>query len=84
MKDDSPYSGVERSDNDHDKEGDLGNVVSTVEEVGKESITLEVTGMDCPDCLSKVTGAVKVLQGANVTNADGVRGLVGVRYDPRE
>jgi len=84
MKHDSPYSSVERSDNDHDKERGLREVISTVEEVGKESITLEVIGMDCPDCLSKVTGAVKVLQGADVTNADGVRGLVGVKYDPRE
>lgn len=84
MKDDSPYSGVRRSDNNHDKEGDLGEVISPIEVMVLETITLDVVGMDCPDCLSKVTGAVKVLQGAEVTNADGVRGLVGVTYDPGE
>lgn len=50
----------------------------------KEKIVLEVIGMDCPDCLSKVTQAVRILSGAEVTNADGVRGLVSVKYDPRE
>jgi len=49
-----------------------------------EDIVLEVVGMDCPDCLSKVTRAVRILSGAEVTNADGVRGLVNVKYDPRE
>lgn len=50
----------------------------------EEEIVLEVIGMDCPDCLSKVTQAVRILSGAEVTNADGVRGLVNVEYDPRE
>ena len=50
----------------------------------KDDIVLEVIGMDCPDCLSKVTRAVQILSGAEVTNADGVRGLVNVRYDPSE
>jgi len=50
----------------------------------EEEIVLEVVGMDCPDCLSKVTQAVRILSGAEVTNADGVRGLVNVKYDPRE
>lgn len=49
----------------------------------EETIVLEVTGMDCPDCLSKVTRAVQILDGAEVKNADGVRGLVNVSYDPR-
>jgi copper chaperone CopZ len=62
---------------------------SEVESKGKEAdveeeIVLEVIGMDCPDCLSKVTQAVRILSGAEVTNADGVRGLVNVKYDPRE
>jgi copper chaperone CopZ len=62
---------------------------SEVEGKGKEAdvleeIVLEVIGMDCPDCLSKVTQAVRILSGAEVTNADGVRGLVNVKYDPRE
>jgi copper chaperone CopZ len=50
----------------------------------EEEIVLEVIGMDCPDCLSKVTQAVRILSGAEVTNADGVRGLVSVKYDPRK
>ena len=50
----------------------------------QDDIVLEVIGMDCPDCLSKVTRAVQILSGAEVTNADGVRGLVNVRYDPSE
>lgn len=49
-----------------------------------EEIVLEVIGMDCPDCLSKVTRAVQVLSGTKVKNADGVRGLVSLSYDPRE
>jgi len=58
---------------DKGKEADIG-----------EKIVLEVIGMDCPDCLSKVTQAVRILSGAEVTNADGVRGLVNVEYDPRK
>jgi copper chaperone CopZ len=50
----------------------------------EEEIVLEVIGMDCPDCLSKVVQAVRILSGAEVTNADGVRGLVNVKYDPRK
>jgi copper chaperone CopZ len=50
----------------------------------EEEIVLEVVGMDCPDCLSKVTQAVRILSGAEVINADGVRGLVSVKYDPRK
>jgi copper chaperone CopZ len=49
----------------------------------EEIIVLEVIGMDCPDCLSKVTRAVQILEGVDVRNADGVRGLVNVSYDPR-
>jgi hypothetical protein len=49
----------------------------------EETIVLEVIGMDCPDCLSKVTRAVQILEGVEVRNADGVRGLVNVLYDPR-
>jgi len=55
-----------------------------VEASVKEEVVLEVIGMDCPDCLSKVTQAVRVLSGAEVINADGVRGLVNVNYDPRK
>lgn len=47
----------------------------------KDDMILEVVGMDCPDCLTKVTRAVDSLSGAKVTNADGVRGLVTVQYD---
>jgi len=50
----------------------------------KESAILEVIGMDCPDCVSKVTRAVDTLSGAEVVNADGVRGLLNVRYDTSE
>lgn len=50
----------------------------------KESAVLEVIGMDCPDCVSKVTRAVDILSGAEVANADGVRGLLNVRYDASE
>lgn len=49
-----------------------------------EEIVLEVIGMDCPDCLSKVTRAVQALSGTKVKNADGVRGLVSLSYDPRK
>ena len=49
-----------------------------------EEIVLEVIGMDCPDCLSKVTRAVQVLSGTKVKNADGVRGLVSLSYNPRK
>jgi len=55
-----------------------------VEASVKEEVVLEVIGMDCPDCLSKVTQAVRVLSGAEVINADGVRGLVNVKYDSRK
>jgi len=66
-----------------EKEGSA--MVNEGEEAGvEEEIVLEVVGMDCPDCLSKVTQAVRILSGAEVTNADGVRGLVNVKYDPRE
>jgi len=47
----------------------------------KDDTILEVVGMDCPDCHTKVTRAVDSLSGAKVTNADGVRGLVTVEYD---
>jgi hypothetical protein len=50
----------------------------------KESAVFEVIGMDCPDCVSKVTRAVDILSGAEVANADGVRGLLNVRYDASE
>ena len=66
-----------------EKEG--SEIMDKGKEAGlEEEIVLEVIGMDCPDCLSKVTQAVRILSGAEVTNADGVRGLVNVKYDPRE
>jgi copper chaperone CopZ len=66
-----------------EKEG--SKIVDKGKEAGmEEDIVLEVIGMDCPDCLSKVTQAVRILSGAEVTNADGVRGLVNVKYDPRK
>jgi len=66
-----------------DKEG--SDIVDKGKETDvEEEIVLEVIGMDCPDCLSKVTQAVRILSGAEVINADGVRGLVNVKYDPRE
>lgn len=57
---------------------------TTSKEEEPEEIVLEVIGMDCPDCLSKVIRAVKVLAGADVINGDGVRGLVRVQYDSSE
>ena len=66
-----------------DKEG--SDIVDKGKETDvEEEIVLEVMGMDCPDCLSKVTQAVRILSDAEVINADGVRGLVNVKYDPRE
>lgn len=50
----------------------------------EQRVILEVIGMDCPDCLSKVTRAAHVLAGAEVVNADAVRGLVDVKYDSSE
>lgn len=69
---------------DQKTEVDLVATLPATQTEVKDDIVLEVIGMDCPDCLSKVTRAVQILSGAEVTNADGVRGLVGVRYDPSE
>jgi copper chaperone CopZ len=82
-KDASPYE-KERSDGDlvPDKSADP-DTKESMNDLNEE-IVLEVIGMDCPDCLSKVTRAVQVLSGTEVKNADGVRGLVNLTYDPSE
>lgn len=83
LKDDyrpvSSMQDLEKTDKEQIQQG-----ISTPGPGGKEDVLLEVIGMDCPDCLSKVTGAVKMLAGAEVINADGVRGLVRVQYEPGE
>lgn len=41
-----------------------------------ETFTLEVAGMDCPDCLSKVRRVFDALPGTKITRMDYVRALV--------
>jgi copper chaperone CopZ len=78
------YSAEEAETGQTGEKDDSETEVKEDTPVVKEEIVLEVIGMDCPDCLSKVTQAVRVLSGAEVKNADGVRGLVSVLYDPRQ
>lgn len=81
----APYQlGYNVDKNEKLESEDVGSQPATTAVGVREDIILEVIGMDCPDCLSKVTRAVQVLSGAEVTNADGVRGLVNVKYDPSE
>ncbi|ORY23687.1 E1-E2 ATPase-domain-containing protein [Naematelia encephala] len=67
------------------KDGELHSVPSTtdanVHTNAKDTVTLEVLGLHCADCLSKVTRAVDKLSGTKVIYADGVRGLVQIAYD---
>jgi hypothetical protein len=48
----------------------------------REQFTLEITGMDCPDCLNKVKRAFKSFKSAEYTRMDYIRGLVDVEYNP--
>jgi cation transport ATPase len=77
------YASIRVAAGEIDKESSQSNTKENGTDV-EEEIVLEVIGMDCPDCLSKVTQAVRILSGAEVINADGVRGLVNVKYDPRK
>jgi len=52
--------------------------------VKTESFTLEVSGMDCPDCLAKVRKAFDSLPGAIIKKIDYIRGLVEVERDESE
>lgn len=49
--------------------------------VKTETFTLEVSGMDCPDCLAKVRKAFESLPGATIKKIDFIRGIVEVERD---
>lgn len=70
---------------DHVYGTDEKNVESDAAPAAEEVFTLEVGGMDCPDCLNKVRKAFGALPATKIRRMDYVRGLVEAeRTDPGE
>jgi copper chaperone CopZ len=49
-----------------------------------DAFTLEISGMDCPDCLAKIRKAFDSLPGASIKKIDYIRGLVEVEREDCE